>query len=57
VWIEQVRLGGPLQFGTIDTTRLFSTTTLYASTDSDAEAEFQVNFTGLVSLTGADIWL
>ena len=57
VWIEQVRLGGPIQFGTVDTTRLFSTTTLYASTDSDAEAEFQVTFTGLVSLTGTDIWL
>jgi serralysin len=53
LWVEHTIMEGSTLFGTRDTTGWFSTTTLFASTDTDPMAEFQINFSGRVNFTGS----
>lgn len=53
LWVEHTSSGGSTPFGS-DLFPLLSSSTLYVSTDADPMAEFQVNFSSRVTLTGVD---
>jgi len=50
VWIEEVTTGGSGPFGG-GIAPLLTTTTIYASTDADPLAEFQLNVSGRVAFS------
>jgi Ca2+-binding RTX toxin-like protein len=54
VWFEQQAVYASDPFGGMGTTPLFATTTVYASTNADSAAEFQVTLNGLIPLTISD---